>query len=530
VNASLDGLSPAPADAQAWNALAWSAVAPDRRMFGGEVMALLCARRALDAAKDEDRYLFRDTLAWALFSLGRFDEALAQESKSVQEAPERERKAGRGSFEVLESSIAGWRLPSGETDPAREREWTELAAEVVQLEQEASARREWSFADGQDRWWHIQLSKLVAGLQAFVDPERGLFSSGISQEHGWGMEKRADFARSIEDRSVSGAEARRRWAEAIASVRDPVQCPKYAGLVLEPQLGLLPIGRDEESGLWEFAHLQTGDPALRGPNGKLIVNEGTGLVFVLIPGGTFRMGAQKTDAAAANYDPLALDNEAPVHEVVLSPYMLSKYEMTQGQWLAIAGRNPSTFGPSNKTSGQFDLTHPVEDVRWTDCMQLLDSLGLALPTEAQWEFGCRGGTETPWWTGGARESLRGRVNLADQTARRAGAVWAAIEDWPDLDDGWAAHAPVGSLAGNPYGLHEMHGNVSEWCQDGYAAYPAEKRVDPLAPWSGAATCMYRGGDFNGIAWQARSTSRNQSTPGSQGINLGLRPARRLSGP
>ncbi|HEX5011622.1 MAG TPA: SUMF1/EgtB/PvdO family nonheme iron enzyme [Planctomycetota bacterium] len=526
VEASLEVLSPAPADAQGWNAVAWTLIVPDRRTFGGEVKALLCARRALDAATDEDRYLCRDTLAWALFSVGRFDEAQAQERESLQEAPGTERGNAQGSLRSLERSIANWRTPSGELEPAREREWSDLTAEVEQLELEASARREWTFADSQDRWWHVLLSKLVAGLEAFADPRRGLYSSGISQEHGWGIEKRLDFARSIEDRSVSGPEASRRWAEAIASVRDPVPCPMYAGLVLAPQLGLLPIGRDPQSGLWEFADLQTGDPAQRGPDGTLIVNEGTGLVFVLIPGGTFWMGAQHTDAAAANYDPSALDSESPVHEVVLSPYMLSKYEMTQGQWLRIAGRNPSAFSPASRFSTQFDLSHPVEQVRWTDCMQLLGSLGLALPSEAQWEFGCRGGTATPWWTGAARESLRGRVNVADQAARRAGAAWADIEDWPDQDDGWPAHAPVGSLAGNPYGLHEVHGNVSEWCQDGYAAYPAEKRTDPLAPSSGA-TCIYRGGDFNGIAWQTRSTSRNHNAPDSQGINLGLRPARSL---
>jgi formylglycine-generating enzyme required for sulfatase activity len=163
-------------------------------------------------------------------------------------------------------------------------------------------------------------------------------------------------------------------------------------------------------------------------------------------------------------------------------------------------------------------------------MELLGSLGLALPTEAQWEIGCRGGTETPWWTGSDRESLRGRVNLADQAAWRAGVRWAEIQDWPDLDDGWPAHAPVGSLPANPYGLHEVHGNVGEWCQDGYATYPAEKRTDPLSPGSGAASCVYRGGDFDGTAWQARSTSRNHIVPGSQGINVGLRPARSLVTP
>jgi len=494
------------------------------------VTGLLCARRALERAQVAERYTILDTLGWAHFSLGRFDEALALERQSLEEAPEEQHEAGQAAVATLESLVNRWRTPSGEVNTEREREWSELAAEVETLERAAAARREWTFADSQDRWWHRELSKLVAGLQAFTDPKSGLFSAGISQEHGWGIEKRAEFARGIEERSVSGAEARRLWAEASASVRDPVQCPKYAGLVLAPQLGLLPIGRDEQSGLWEFAHLQTGEPAARGPDGRLIVNEGTGLVFVLIPGGTFWMGAQKSDPTGANYDPQASEIESPVHEVTLSPYMLSKYEMTQGQWLRITGSNPSAFAPSERFSGLIDLTHPVEEVRWTDCMRHMGSLGLALSTEAQWEFGCRGGTATPWWTGGTRESLRGAANLADQSARREGLYLAAIEDWPDLDDGWTLHAPVGSMAANPYGLHEMPGNVCEWCQDGYTSYLAEKQTDPLAPGWGAATCIYRGGDYTDIAWQARSTNRNNNVPGSQGINIGLRPALNLAPP
>ena len=343
----MDHLSPAPADANAWNAIAWPLVDPDKEVFGDEVKALVCARRAVDGSVDAARYQVRDTLAWALFKLGRFDEALAQEQKALDEAPEKEKKNYEALVKKLESAIKSWRSPSGEMLPAREKEWSELSADVQEIEKLVSARQDWTFEDSEDRWWHVQLTKLIANLEAFADPKSGLFSSGISKEHGWGIEKRAAFARTIEEHSVSGPDAAQRWAEAIASIRDVKQCPKYEGLVLTPQLGLLPIGRDKDSGLWEFAHVQSGDPAERGDDGKLLLKESIGIVLVLIPGGTFKMGAQSTDASEPNYDPQARADESRVHEVTLAPYFMSKYEMTQGQWLRFVGSNPSQYGPHN---------------------------------------------------------------------------------------------------------------------------------------------------------------------------------------
>jgi formylglycine-generating enzyme required for sulfatase activity len=278
--------------------------------------------------------------------------------------------------------------------------------------------------------------------------------------------------------------------------------------------------------LWEFAHLQTGDPAIRSDDGRLSITEATGLVFVLIPAGTFSMGAQSADASQPNFDPQATKTESPVHQVTLSSYFLSKYEMTQGQWVRLTGRNPSSYGPSSEFNGRrHDLTHPVEQVTWTGCMELMARLGLDLPSEAQWEYGCRAGSDTPWWTGADRESLRGNVNLADQTAKKAGATWSSINDWPDLEDGWAVHAPVGSFTANAFGLHEVHGNVWEWCLDGYANYSTAAQTDPVSPWAGAQPRVFRGGGFFDAASRARSAIRDTGTPESQFSSLGLRPAR-----
>ena len=87
--------------------------------------------------------------------------------------------------------------------------------------------------------------------------------------------------------------------------------------------------------------------------------------------------------------------------------------------------------------------------------------------------------------------------MADQSAKRAGAPWADVNDWPDLEDGWVVHAPVGSLAANPYGLHEVHGNVWEWCLDGYSSdHSATGQIDPVTPWIGASARVFRGGGFS----------------------------------
>ena len=384
------------------------------------------------------------------------------------------------------------------------------------------------FDDPKDRWWHAQLEGLVADLKSFSDPEHGLFSEGISEEHGWGIAKRRREAASLEERSVSGPAAKERWSEATAAI---AASPRYGGLALAPEIGLLPIGADPESGLWEFVDVQTGDLPERGEDGTLLVKESTGLVLVLIPGGRFWMGTQTADAAGRNYFATGRADESPVHEVELAPYFLSKYEMTQGQWSRFAGRNPSEHGPTTNFNGrQTGLTHPVETVSWSDCTRILKRLGLLLPTEAQWEHGCRAGTGTPWWTGEDREALRGNANFADQAFVRAGGLKSIAEDWLDLDDGWAVHAPVGTFAPNPFGLHEVHGNVYEWCRDGYGSYDLPPRPgDGERQVPGATTHLTRGGSSIDTAANARSSFRAWCAPEFRSYSLGVRPARGIAG-
>jgi formylglycine-generating enzyme required for sulfatase activity/serine/threonine protein kinase len=389
------------------------------------------------------------------------------------------------------------------------------------------------FASSSEQFKHDTTEKLVSNLTAFVSSEpEGLLPN---------VRRRLAFAESVRDESIGKHEAR--WAEAVRSIADEDACPKYRGLRIAPQLGLVPIARDPASGLWEFAHLQTTAPGAdplpaRGPDGRLVVTEATGIVFVLLPGGTFRMGAIRPDASRAaaetNLDPEADDRESPVTAVTLDPFFMSKYEVTQGQWLRLVGSNPSSYAPGSPFGGTFpdlrqahvDLRNPVEQVSWDDCALWLRRLGMTIPTEAQWEYAARGGTATPRWMGIGPDGIPAAANLADACCRKNGGPpgWP-YEAW---DDGSAVHAPVGSYAANPFGLHDVLGNVWEWCHDWLARYDAAPRSgdglrDPPAP----GFRVYRGGSFSVGASQARSAVRYGLAPAFRHINLGIRPARRL---
>jgi len=246
------------------------------------------------------------------------------------------------------------------------------------------------------------------------------------------------------------------------------------------------------------------------------------------------MGAVKPDEknpeGSPNVDPGAEPDEGPVHEVRLAPFFLSKYEMAQGQWLRFAGKNPSTYGPGSKFGDKFhDLRHPVEQVSWEDCGDILGRLALVLPTEAEWEYSARAGTSTAWWTGSKKESLEGAANLADSFCKKNGGPpsWQ-YEEW--LDDGYATHAPVGSFAPNAFGLHDVVGNVWEWCRDGSGSYDLPwKAGDGEREVQRGRDRVYRGGSFLDVAVGARSAERWRDAPGFR-LNLGVRPARIMTGP
>ena len=209
--------------------------------------------------------------------------------------------------------------------------------------------------------------------------------------------------------------------------------------------------------------------------------------------------------------------------MTLSSFFLSKYEMTQGQWLRIMDENPSYWNEQNRI-GVAAPMHPVETVSWEDCTEALRRLSLVLPTEAQWEYGARAGTDTPWWTGSERESLEGAANVADVRYQSMFTGEQLFEKW--LDDGYAFHAPVGSFRPNAFGLHDMAGNVWEWCRDWFGDY-AEAPTDGSAQnvQQGTGDRVFRGGSWSAVARLARCSARYRAGPGSRHDYLGSRPAR-----
>ncbi len=416
-----------------------------------------------------------------------------------------------------------------------EKTVAETEQSISELQEAVKERRTWKFPDDQTQWQHDTLAGLVEDLKAFVnpDPKKGGLAS---------VQERLAFAESIEEQSITGPAAAAKWAEAIADI---ARLEVYGGLQIKPQLGLLPLRRDPRSGLWEFRHIQTGTKPEQNRARKeadaeavnpWILTGDTGLIFVLIPGGTFWMGAQKDDPEGHNYDPQAGSDESPVHEVTLAAFFISKYEMTQLQWRRFTGGNPSRYGPSWSWNGRPPAEapihqnlpwNPVERVSWTDCRDVLGRLGLVLPTEAQWEYAARAGTDTVWWTGDDKESIgvEGAGNLADGWTKSKGGPSAWVyEDW--LDDGWVVHAPVGIFSPNGFGLHDVIGNVWEWCHDGYGGYDADVQPgDGLRNVAGARDRVRRGGGFYSPAALARSAFRFNFTPAYRHDYLGVRPAR-----
>ena len=403
---------------------------------------------------------------------------------------------------------------------AAEDELATLEAEVLRLKEETHSRSTWSFADQGDQFIHDTLALLVTELREFA---AGNHSTLVQvREH-------LEWASSVEKLSISDHE--RLWEQARWSITkaDGQNASERYGehpIELDPQIGLVPIGMNPRTRLWEFYHLRSaGDPRMIPENDKeacIAVGEHTGIVFVLIPGGTFVMGAQKDDVDDANYYELAQDDEKP-HEVRVKPYFLARHQMTQAQWKRLSGgEEPSFYREGQDIRGDrrpIMLTRPVEQVSWTMCQKLLAHHGLALPTEEQWEYGCRAGTETPWSTGLKAKTLSGFANIADATAKGARVYWDSEES---VVSEHVDTAPVGFYKANEFGLHDMHGNVWEWCQDSYHPQYGAPEGGP------SSTRVYRGGSFRNVAEYARSALRHYSAPSNRTSFLGLRPARGIT--
>jgi formylglycine-generating enzyme required for sulfatase activity len=223
----------------------------------------------------------------------------------------------------------------------------------------------------------------------------------------------------------------------------------------------------------------------------------TQVEMLLVPPGTFQMGCIMGSDLSGCVSWL----EQPVHQVTLTnAFYLGRYEVTQQQWFATMGSNPSSFqGFSDSAS------RPVERVSWSTIQGYLSATGFRLPTEAEWEYACRAGTNTPFYNGSTDDSTVGTL------------AWY-------FSNSGSQTRPVGRKLANAFGFHDMLGNVWEWVNDWYGGYTAEAQTNPTGPVS-ASNRVSRGGAWNNGSLYVRSSSRLNVTPGSTNYLIGFRVAR-----
>jgi formylglycine-generating enzyme required for sulfatase activity len=222
-----------------------------------------------------------------------------------------------------------------------------------------------------------------------------------------------------------------------------------------------------------------------------------------IPAGTFKMGSPEIEADR-------WDDET-LHEVTISkPFYLGKYPVTQSQWQAVMGSNPSYFKVPQR---------PVEQVSWEDavefCKRLSEKPGeresgwsYRLPTEAEWEYACRAGSQTAYSFGDDARLLKDFAWFSDNSNSQT--------------------HPVGRKKPNAWGLYDMHGNVWEWCGDWYGDYPRGSVTDPTGPNEGPYR-VGRGGSGDYGAAGCRSAFRDGPVPSVRGHDYGFRVALSSSG-
>jgi formylglycine-generating enzyme required for sulfatase activity len=255
-------------------------------------------------------------------------------------------------------------------------------------------------------------------------------------------------------------------------------------------------GRSEEE-----PRAATGEqPRAAGPE---VVTTAAGIGMVAVPAGTFRMGSADGE-----------DDEEPVREVTVGAFLMDRYEVTQGAFEKLMGRNPSKWKAPDRPVEQASWLAAVRycnarsmqewltacyDVETLACDFAAD--GYRLPTEAEWEYACRAGTDTDYSFGSSAADL----------ARYA---------WFKANSGAETH-PVGGKLPNPWGLFDMHGNVAEWCQDYYGEdyYAEGQDDDPRGPREGDERVL-RGGSWKYSGDLCRSSARYSEAPGLADVCFG----------
>ena len=204
--------------------------------------------------------------------------------------------------------------------------------------------------------------------------------------------------------------------------------------------------------------------------------------MVYVAGGTFTMGATAEQGSDADSD------EKPTHSVTVSDFYIGKYEVTQAQWKAVMGSNPSYFKGDNL---------PVENVSWNDIQEFIKKLNaqtgkrFRLPTEAEWEYAARGGNQSKGYKYSGSNSIDDVAWYTDNSSSKT--------------------HPVGQKTPNELGIYDMSGNVYEWCQDWKGSYSSSSQTNPTGPSSGSGRVL-RGGSWSISAWSCRVSYRFSDYP------------------
>ena len=364
---------------------------------------------------------------------------------------------------------------------------------------------------GSTDWIAAEGARFVEELEAFAAPGGSLAI----------VESRAKVLQTLHRSTIEALAAE--WR---AAARRVAADERFQGLMLLPQEGLIPLGPDPHSGLEEFHLFGSGAVYDRQHSGSTQGGLGAehGLVLVLIPGGMARIGVRDFDARRARGESVER-HEGPVIVLELDPFLISKFEMTQAQWVRLFQGNPSDWDIGSEVKGAVvDGRNPVDSVTWDMSMRYLPRLALTLPTEAQWEWAARAGSDLLYLWSDDWESLEPYVNAylyASRTAQGDPIPWK---------DGYRVHAPVGSFLPNPFGLYDVLGNVWECCLDDYKVRYHQLQHRPgdglvIAEPDGDKST--RGAGFGIPLSQQRPAYRGMQLAWDSSPETGVRPARPL---
>ncbi|MBT9314897.1 formylglycine-generating enzyme family protein [Leptothoe spongobia] len=242
------------------------------------------------------------------------------------------------------------------------------------------------------------------------------------------------------------------------------------------------------------------------------LGNGVGLDMVLVPGDTFLMGSPENE-------PQRSDSEGPQHEVTVSTFLMGRYTVTQAQWRAVAAMTQVKIELKSDPANFKGDNRPVERVSWYEAEEFCERLAVhtrrpyRLPSEAQWEYACRAGTQTPFYFG---QTLTDEVaNYRATSTYKNGPKGKFLEETVDVTHFGLANA---------YGLCDMHGNVDEWCADHWhGSY--DKAPTDGSPWlsqDSEASRVLRGGSWISSPWVCRSASRVYGLPGYRDSYIGFR--------